>query len=472
MATTSVSALAGWTTYALPSGIDYSFVAFGDMQSITWTDNLQGTTYVKSAFDWILANKDSRKISYVFGLGDSIDTLTTYSTNKVASNGKTQNVNEWILVSTQFHRLDGIIPYTVTRGNHDDEGGYHKYIWTEDYANQMTGYYYDPSKPATLGNSKSNSYRKITIGGVKYLMLSLDYNAGDDVMAWANNVISKNPSYRVIATVHAYLNGTNSGGTGALVSSNSYFLKGDIGAANADNSEQVNTAFDGKKLWTNVFSKHSNMFMVLCGHDAIPTPVHNVRTGNNGNKVIEILTDTSKYDLEMGGNNYGANLMMVLNFKESTNQLYIEYFSPSRKAEGKTSCHLSGEQITLTYSDITDTGRDDDSDITPATTTTKPTTTTTKPATTTTKPATTTTKPATTTTTGTTTAPSTATGTEALTTAESTSELITSELETTATTATTAADTNGCDASLSLAAIAIIPAIAGVTVLKKRRKEE
>ena len=141
MAATSVSALADWTTYALPAGIDYSFVAFGDMQSITWTDNLQGTTYVKSAFDWILNNKDSRKISYVFGLGDSIDTLTTYSTNKVANNGKTQNVNEWILVSTQFHRLDGIIPFTVTRGNHDDEGGYHKYIWTEDYAAQMTGFY-------------------------------------------------------------------------------------------------------------------------------------------------------------------------------------------------------------------------------------------------------------------------------------------------------------------------------------------
>ena len=351
-ASISASALASWTTASAPSDVDYSFVVFGDMQSITWTDNRQGTTYVKSAFDWILNNKESRKIEYVFGLGDSIDTLTTYSTNVVQYNGKTQNVNEWILVSNQFHRLDGIIPYTVTRGNHDDEGGYHQYICTTSYTDQMTGFYYDTSKPATLGNSMANHYRKITIAGEKYLMLSLDYNAGDAVMAWANEVIARNPSYRVIASIHAYLNGTNSGGYGTLVSSNSYFLKDSIGAANADNSEQVNTAFDGKKFWTNIFSKHENMFMVLCGHDAIPTPVHNVRTGDNGNKVIEILTDTSKYDLEMGGNNYGANLLMVLNFNESANQLYIEYLSPSRKAAGFSNHHLEGEQITLNYKDL------------------------------------------------------------------------------------------------------------------------
>ena len=349
----SANALASWTTASAPSGVDYSFVVFGDMQSITWTDNREGTTYVKSAFDWILDNKDSRKIEYVFGLGDTIDTLTTYSTNVVQNNGKTQNVNEWILVTDQFHRLDGIIPYTVTRGNHDDEGGYHKYVCTTAYTDQMTGFYYDTSKPATLGNSMANHYRKITIAGEKYLMLSLDYNAGDEVIAWANEVISRNPSYRVIASIHAYLNGTNSGGYGKLVSSNSSFLTGDIGAANADSSAQVNTAFDGKKFWTKIFSKHENMFMVLCGHDAIPTPVHNVRTGDKGNQVIEILTDTSKYDLEMGGNNYGANLMMVLNFKEASNQIYIEYLSPSRKAAGFSNYHLSGEQITLSYKDLT-----------------------------------------------------------------------------------------------------------------------
>jgi len=352
VAAVSASALASWVKYDTPSDIDYSFVAFGDMQSITWTDNRYGTTYVKSAFDWILNNKESRKIEYVFGLGDTIDTLTTYNTNVVQGNGKTQNVNEWILATDQFHRLDGIIPYTVIRGNHDDEGGYHTYVCTDNYTEQMDGFYYDPTKPATLGNSMSNHYRKITIGGTRYLMLSLDYLADNNVIAWANQVISDNPSYRVIASVHAYLDGTNSSGVGKLVSSNDGFLKGSIGAANADNSQQVNTDFDGKKLWTQIFSRHANMFMVLCGHDAIPTPVHNVRTGIHGNNVIEILTDTSKYDLEMNGNNYGGSMMMMLNFREDTNEIQIEYFSPSRALSGQTSYHLANEQIHFTYSDL------------------------------------------------------------------------------------------------------------------------
>lgn len=351
MAILPASALPAWTTVSAPANIDYSFVVFGDMQSMTWTDNIEGTTYVKSAFDWILDNKDSRKIEYVFGLGDTVDTLTTYSTNVVQGNGKTQNVNEWILASTQIHRLDGVIPYTITRGNHDDEGGYHKYICTEEYTNQMSGFYYDPSKPATLGNSMSNCYRKIVIGGQRYLMLSLDYNADSNVIAWANEVIASNPYHRVIASVHAYLDGEYSGGKGVLAGSNNGFLSGTIGAANANNSAQVNTAFNGENLWNNLFSKHENVFMVLCGHDAIPSPVHNTRTGVNGNKVIEILTDTSKYDLEKE-TSYGANFVMVLNFREGSNQLEIEYLSPSRKAAGFSNYHLSGEQISFTYTDI------------------------------------------------------------------------------------------------------------------------
>ena len=355
MAALPTSALASWVTYAPPSDIDYSFAVFGDMQSITWTDNKKGTQYVKSAFDWILNNKNSRKIEYVFGLGDSVDTLTTYSTNVVQSNGKTQNVNEWIVVSDQFHRLDGVIPYTVVRGNHDDEGGYHKYICTEDYKAQMDGFFYDPSKPATLGNSMSNCFRKIEIGGTKYLMLAIDYNADDAVMAWANEVISSNPDYRVIASVHAYINGGYSGGVGALDGSSDpdYFYKDNIGAANPDNTQQINTPFNGRALWEGIFAKHENMFMVLCGHDAIPTPVHYERIGNNGNTVIEILTDTSKYDVEKS-TNYGGNLMMLLNFREDTNELQIEYLSPSRSQAGYSDYHLAGEQLSFTYKDVAD----------------------------------------------------------------------------------------------------------------------
>ena len=350
IATISSSALAAWTTYAQPTDIDYSFAAFGDLQSMTWTDNLQGTKYVKSIFDWILNNKSSRKIEYVFGLGDTVDTLTTYSTNTVASNGKTQNVNEWSLVSEQIHRLDGIIPYTIVRGNHDDEGGYHKYICTEDFKEQMDGYFYDPSQPATLGNSFSNHYKKITAGGTKYLMLSLDYNICENaaVRNWANEVISSNPDYRVIVSIHAYINGGYSGGVGAYEG----FYQGSIGAANVSNSYQENKNFDGQALWNDIFSKHENMFMILCGHDAIPTPVHNVRTGKNGTKVIEILTDTSKYDLEKDGNNYGGSLMMLLNFREDSNEILIEYFSPSKAAAGASYYHLAGEQISFSYSDV------------------------------------------------------------------------------------------------------------------------
>ena len=335
-----------FVSYSQPTDIDYSFVVLGDMQSMTYYDNEDGTQYVKSVFDWILNNKETRNIEYVFGLGDTIDTLTTYSTNVAQDNGKSRNVNEWIVASTQIHRLDGVIPYTVIRGNHDDEGGYHTYICTEDYTNQMNGFYYDESKPATLGNSMSNSFRKIEIGGVKYLMLSLDYHADDAVIAWANNVVASNPDYRVVASVHAYLDGSGNSLVG--------FLGGTVGSSNVDNTELVYRDFSGQYFWDNLFSKHENMFMVLCGHDAITNPVHNVRTGDNGNQVIELLVDTSKYDVQFDSK-YDATFAMVVNFREDTNEIQLEYLSPSRIAAGNTLDHLSGEQIHLTYENFTDT---------------------------------------------------------------------------------------------------------------------
>ena len=202
------SAASMWIDKDMPQNLDYSFVVIGDIQSLTYFDADRNTTYLEDMFDWILDNKDERKIEYIFELGDTVETLTTYPE-------KNRNPLEWVMARTQFRRLynsDGsvIIPYMVVRGNHDDEKGYHKYICNDKYQAQMDGFFYDDQKPLTLGNSMSNSYRKIEIGNHKYLMLGLDYNADSTVIDWANQVIEAHPDYKVIISVHAYLGGGGS----------------------------------------------------------------------------------------------------------------------------------------------------------------------------------------------------------------------------------------------------------------------
>lgn len=317
------AAAADWITQSPPSDVDYSFAVLGDIQTLTWYDRRDGTDYVESMFDWILNNRESRKIEYVIGLGDTIETLSTWPES--GYNTSVANPGEWSLSSAQFARLDGVIPYLVIRGNHDDEAGYHSYICTEDYKNQMNGFFYDPSKPAVYGNSMSNSYQKITVGGEKYLMLALDYDLNDDIISWANAVIEANPDYKVIVSVHVYL------------ASNGDFYQGRVGQPGVNDQNDGDPwhdfiTFDGEALWNDLFSKHENVFMVLSGHVAITDPIVQTRTGDAGNKVTEILVDPQAYDEDDP-----SGMVMMLNFIEGGNEIKIEYLSSIKNKHFKAS---------------------------------------------------------------------------------------------------------------------------------------
>ena len=308
-----------WIDRKPVENVDYSFAVLGDIQCTTHFDVRNTTINLDKMFTWILRNRETKNIQYVFGLGDSVETLTTYADAQ-------RNPKEWDLVFGQYSRLNGKIPYGVVRGNHDDEAGYHDHICTGAYQKQMDEFFFDPSKPVTLGNSMSNSYRKITIGNHKYLMLFLDFRATDETLEWANDVIYKNHDCKVIVSVHAYLTGT--GG----------FYKEDIGSSNVDNTVLEWIAFDGSYLWNNLFSQHENVFMVLCGHYGIDNPIVQTRTGKEGNEVIEILVDPQSYEREDP-----CGTLMLLNFTDGGQKIQIEYFSPS-----KNKYFRAGNQKTMT----------------------------------------------------------------------------------------------------------------------------
>ena len=313
-----------WIDKDPAKNVDYSFAVVGDIQTITYKDTHSGTRYVSNLFKWLILNQKSRRISYVFGLGDTVETLTSYPESY---NPSVNNPREWELASAQISMLNGIIPYSVVRGNHDDEGGYHRNICTDFYISQMDGFYYDPGQPATAGNSMSNSYRKIDICGHKYLMITLDYNITEGVKDWVNDIISSNPDYHVIVSIHAYLH--NSG----------RIYNGAIGQASADPTVQENIVFNGQALWDDVFSQHKNMFMVLCGHASTPAPNISTKTGVNGNEVLQILVDPQSEDeIDPTG------MVLMINVKEGGAKLEFEYLSTSRQ---KTPYRGEANQFTI-----------------------------------------------------------------------------------------------------------------------------
>jgi hypothetical protein len=73
----------------------YSFCVVGDTQIVA----LNHPDEFHHIYDWIIANKDSKKIAHVFGLGD----ITDKSTDA-----------EWALAKREINKLNGIVPTQVS----------------------------------------------------------------------------------------------------------------------------------------------------------------------------------------------------------------------------------------------------------------------------------------------------------------------------------------------------------------------
>ena len=292
---------------------DYSFAVIPDIQIVTENDIKNGEANLAKLFDWIIANKESKSIQYVFGLGDITE-------NNIAA--------EWELAATQHAKLSAAgIPYSAIRGNHDlpwygkDKNAasytddYTAYMGTDAYRAQFAGFYSD--------DNISNSWRTFTVGEVKYLMLTLDYGVDDNVLNWASDIIAAHPYHNVIITTHAYLfrDGTT-------------LDAGDL--VPPSTSGGVN---DGDDMWNKLISKHENIVLVMCGHDPSESIVVNRSNGENGNVVTSMLIDAQDVEADEGS----MGMVAMLYFSEDGRKLQVEYYSTAKEKYFMNSNQFSAE---------------------------------------------------------------------------------------------------------------------------------
>lgn len=274
----------------------YSFAVIGDTQILA----LNYPEKYTALYDWVLGNVESKKIKFVLGLGDITDKST---------------LAEWELAKTNIHRMDGVVPYSLVRGNHDTEASMNKYFPLKDYQDTLGGYY---------GKNIFNSYQELIVGEVKYLIFTLDYGAQDPVLAWADEIIAAHPDHNVIITTHAYFfrDGTTLDAGDVVPPSNS--------------GSQYN---NGDHMWDKLIKKHENIVLVLSGHDPCDNIVYAQDKGENGNLVTQMLVDPQGVDKAQGG----VGLVCMLYFSEDGKTMQVEYYSTDKKAY-----FLENSQFTLT----------------------------------------------------------------------------------------------------------------------------
>ena len=259
---------------------DYSVVFVGDTQYVTkrFPDKLH---YI---YDWIIDNKDSKKIKCVMGLGDITD-------------GNSDA--EWKLGFEQITRLDGVVPYSVVRGNHDKPQEFLKYFSQEPYASSYSGAYLD---------QEYNTWREFSAGDRRYLVFALDINMNSEVFQWASNVIRQHPNHNVIITTHVYLH------------SNGQLLgNGSITECGGSITPQV--------VWDEFVSQHKNISLMVSGHVHSDKIVVNQRAGKNGNIVTEMLIDQQTLDTNLGG----VGTIAVMYFKNGSDKVQVETYSTIRE---------------------------------------------------------------------------------------------------------------------------------------------
>ena len=138
---------------------------------------------------------------------------------------------------------------------------------------------------------------------MKYLIIVLDLEASDAVLAWANEVATYFKDYRIIVTTHAYL-----GQRSALLTT----IMG---------SSSVNS---GQSVWDKFVSLHSNIQMMICGHSSGEDIIRTQLTGVNGNKVWNVMIDSSAHEFT-GVTQPG--LMALLKFSADGKTVTFNHYS-------------------------------------------------------------------------------------------------------------------------------------------------
>ena len=207
----------------------YSFAFIGDTQIIAENDANTGTTHLSDMYKWIVDNAESKNIKHVVGLGD----ITNRST-----------AAEWQVVQNAISQLDGVVSYSLLRGNHDNLSNSDASRNIDTYFGPGSTYIsqFDGTNGALYkSSSMTNSWQSVTVGETKWLFVNIDYNPSDAVLDWAHKAIASHRDHKVIVNTHNYLwcDGTTS-----------------------DDSDWTADQNNGDDIWNKLVSVHPNVTMV------------------------------------------------------------------------------------------------------------------------------------------------------------------------------------------------------------------
>jgi predicted phosphodiesterase len=243
-------------------------------------------TYVAQT-QWIRDNLEKENIKFVMHLGDIVQ-------------HHNDSEQQWQVADRAHKLLDGVVPYSMLPGNHDLE------YKNKAYSRKTTLYnkYFGPQRFTDCswygghwGENNDNNFCTFEVGGMKFLVISLEYAPRDEVLAWATDLANSHPDHRVIAATHCYMR-----------------------PAGRDNNTGGSLGNSGDGVWEKFVRRAPNVFLVKSGH--VLGVGRQISTNDAGLPVHETLVDYQ------GLPNGGDGWLRVMRFVPDENKIEIRAYSP------------------------------------------------------------------------------------------------------------------------------------------------
>ncbi|MEE2991375.1 MAG: metallophosphoesterase [Planctomycetota bacterium] len=241
-------------------------------------------TYVNQTL-WIRKQLKEDNIKFAVHLGDIVQTPT--------------KKNEWENANRAMQILDGVVPYSMVPGNHD--------MVVKERNTTLYNEFFSPRRfedrkwyGGHMGTTNDNNYCFFEGGGLKFMVISLEFAPRDETLAWAAGICQKHPDRRVIVATHCYMRPKGRDTSCAT----SYNVAGN----------------SGEQMWQKLIRKQKNIFLVVSGH--VLGVGLQTSTNDAGGKVLEMLTDYQ------GLPNGGDGWLRTLKFIPSENRIQVITYSP------------------------------------------------------------------------------------------------------------------------------------------------
>lgn len=225
---------------------------------------------------WIREHRDDQNIVFVSHVGDIVDK---------------NNADQWAVAKQHLDMLRGVVPFSLTVGNHDMTSKGDAHLFQEHFPASSfatfpwyLGSYAHTRTYQTISTNNVNSAQLFSAGGIDFLHLSLECNAPDDVLAWADEMLTKHAGRHALITTHMDL------GILDKPKTDEGYIHDPKGRMRwiKIHGERGNT---GEQMWDKLYRKHPNLRLIFCGDQSRVTALKVTTAADDGHPVTSLLTD-------------------------------------------------------------------------------------------------------------------------------------------------------------------------------------